>query len=684
MRNISFLISLGIILLNSCSKVGESSLFGLNKGKTNETIIKPQPKKISDPKAPDPAQEAVDILLNSNNSKIESVLDALPNLPIDAGKKRPTSEDVTLEELCLTNKSTLQKVVFNRGVIGTDGTTDYAIFLRDKFDYGFLLGKILLEKKNYYIVFQKGREIPVFYVDFETKPKISNFKAGELKPSFDINEESSVLTNILFDEHNHQIMGNQFAQNNSFGEAPKCGKINPPNTPPVTPDPTEHYSLETLQNDDGKYSNQELTIYYAQVEANVDMSKLKKKMQETGKCITAYQVLKKAAQLTSLTSKPLLSKINSSGKNNIEGRTLRASCDERTAVAMTQLGNEGDDQTKLYGLRTYVVKLVTTIGLNDDQNSLHLNPLILYGNDGSELPSLNHLKLSPYVTQIEEFPEINKKVLTAFIPIGDLFDCQGIREKAGVAGDNLKRTSEAMEKLGLSNTTLDYEIEIAHNGDEENNGNAKCKGKNPLSSPLVIHIGEDSLLTTKKAPLSFDLNGDGIKESVSGWPKAMDFKFRSKTGFLIVNAHKKYEKKSLSGVNLLGHHTDYSFLKNIRNAPFSDGHDALSALDVNNDGSIDQKDRIELESNGKEISALKILSIWFDFNQDGIKQRNEIQSLEGYGIKALSTKVESVGEKVRASGGKGSITTESAVIFKKSHKKLNGLFKVYDLWLESK
>jgi hypothetical protein len=124
----------------------------------------------------------------------------------------------------------------------------------------------------------------------------------------------------------------------------------------------------------------------------------------------------------------------------------------------------------------------------------------------------------------------------------------------------------------------------------------------PIAIPLT---NEDSLTALmSEHTVRFDLDGTGSK-SYSHW-------ITPKAGWLVYDGNGS--KRITSGLQLFGNVTFWIF--------WSNGYDALSALDDDGDGRL----------RGRE---LKGLAVWRDRNEDGVSEVNEVTALDDLGIASL-------------------------------------------------
>ena len=120
--------------------------------------------------------------------------------------------------------------------------------------------------------------------------------------------------------------------------------------------------------------------------------------------------------------------------------------------------------------------------------------------------------------------------------------------------------------------------------------------------PIILDIDGDGIETVGlNAGVLFDHNADGIKTG-TGWVGKDD-------GLLVLD--KNNNGKIDSGAELFG---DNTLLKNGQKA--KDGFEAISDLDVNQDGKLNSSDAV--------FSSLRV---WQDINQDGVSQFGELKTL---------------------------------------------------------
>ena len=134
------------------------------------------------------------------------------------------------------------------------------------------------------------------------------------------------------------------------------------------------------------------------------------------------------------------------------------------------------------------------------------------------------------------------------------------------------------------------------------------------STPIILDLNGDGVRTLMMSEgVEFDLLSNG-KPVQTGWVSAGD-------GLLVMD--RNGDQSINDGAELFGSST---LLANGTKAP--DGYTALSELDANKDGVINQQDE-----------AFAKLGVWIDSNSDGHSGYGEIKTLAELGIKQLSLQV---------------------------------------------
>ena len=133
----------------------------------------------------------------------------------------------------------------------------------------------------------------------------------------------------------------------------------------------------------------------------------------------------------------------------------------------------------------------------------------------------------------------------------------------------------------------------------------------PRRDPLALDLDGDGIETRgADGRVLFDHNGDGVKTG-TGW-------VRSDDGLLVLDRNSNGTIDN--GGELFGVDTTKSDGKKA-----TDGFDALSDLDSNDDGVFDAKD-----------SRFADVRIWRDLNQDGVSQSKELSTLSANNIRSIS------------------------------------------------
>ena len=129
--------------------------------------------------------------------------------------------------------------------------------------------------------------------------------------------------------------------------------------------------------------------------------------------------------------------------------------------------------------------------------------------------------------------------------------------------------------------------------------------------PLALDLDGDGIETRgADGRVVFDHNGDGVKTG-TGWLRPDD-------GWLVLDRNSN--GKIDNGGELFGVDTVKS-----DGTKASDGFDALSDLDSNDDGVFDSKD-----------TRFADVRIWRDLNQDGVSQSSELSTLAANNIRSIS------------------------------------------------
>lgn len=164
-------------------------------------------------------------------------------------------------------------------------------------------------------------------------------------------------------------------------------------------------------------------------------------------------------------------------------------------------------------------------------------------------------------------------------------------------------------------------------------GNHVCTAPRPPSepppcdddcqSPIVLSLHGGYHLTSSADGVLFDIDADGIKESVAWTPP------NSEVGFLALDRNRNGTIES--GAELFGDSTTLSDGNLAAN-----GFEALAELDSNRDGEIDAND-----------PAWQNLLLWTDMSHDGSSQASELVPIRNSDVLAISTHYKPSGKKDR-------------------------------------
>lgn len=170
------------------------------------------------------------------------------------------------------------------------------------------------------------------------------------------------------------------------------------------------------------------------------------------------------------------------------------------------------------------------------------------------------------------------------------------REAGGYLLKLLSPFAEAKQVAELKRTLFDIEMKIQ---DYE-----KRRAVTPILIPLVPGASFEDLVS-REAAVAFDLDGSGLAQRWQWITPAAGWLVYRGTG----------ERRVDSGIRILGSRTFWIF--------WSDGYDALAALDDDGDGIVA----------GRELNAL---AIWRDGNGNGVAEAGEIRPVRDWGVSALS------------------------------------------------
>ena len=170
----------------------------------------------------------------------------------------------------------------------------------------------------------------------------------------------------------------------------------------------------------------------------------------------------------------------------------------------------------------------------------------------------------------------------------------------------MDEVEEMMDSLITGDTTI-YEDSAEEIKNEEKNY-TEAENQAPQRDPLIIHFNDEDeiLLTSLEDGVNFDLDNNGFDEKTA-WIGTED-------AFLAVdiNGNERID----NGGELFG---DRFVMPN--NQTSRSGFEALSSLDLNDDGKID-----------KEDDCFNILLLWFDTNHNGKTDDNELIKIKDANI----------------------------------------------------
>lgn len=248
--------------------------------------------------------------------------------------------------------------------------------------------------------------------------------------------------------------------------------------------------------------------------------------------------------------------------------------------------------------------------------------------------------------------------------------------KSSTQGDSTRPTSwyRVNAPYSVSGSNLSINNRAYGNGDDVTGGlslnhvmfspaqGAQVATNDDASSPLVLDLDRDDKLSLTPVPKKgsafprFDLLALGY-QTLTGWVKPND-------GLLALDVNN--DGKINDGTELFGE-ASYSVkpVGKFELSPFMDGFQALAQYDLNHDGVIDEKDAI-----------FSKLLIWRDKNMNGISEKGELRTLKEEKIKAIylaKTKLGTVGNWPKVNGNQ--IRLEGGFVWEDGTKG-----KIFDVW----
>jgi len=219
--------------------------------------------------------------------------------------------------------------------------------------------------------------------------------------------------------------------------------------------------------------------------------------------------------------------------------------------------------------------------------------------------------------------------------------CQGSTVMYGYYNPS---ASASLGPCDISSLVRDYPSDNPPPPEDPHPGSAECP-----TSPIIINLASGEYrLTGLDSPVSFDLDGDGLVDTV-GWTVP-------ETAVAFLALDRDGDGLITTGRELFG---DATLLRSSTRAP--NGFVALQEFDANGDGNIDSRDAI-----------WQSLLLWVDTNHDGISQREEIQRIASSSIASISLAHRYVG---RRDGNGNLYRFEGQVKLRRGDTR-----PIYDVW----
>jgi hypothetical protein len=619
MFNISLFIC-SFLFLSSCS---DSSGNRSDRSTTNSN----PPTEPEESFSYEPLQQ----LSVSSVHKNSHTIDMLPILPQSAAQYKPEMGQLKFQKICqgASTISSLKRVKFQVGSIGTDINTDFKIYYADNME-AYYVGDVQIDiDHKYMIVFAPGKSVPLFYVKYQdnypqilggqnTNGLITTDEQTISAPTF----SAQVLTHENKLEKDYHLL--------TAGQ-PRCGRKSGPG-------PTANF-IDT-----------EITFYSASYQGELP----RKEGTTQISCVNALQAIHSSlAHLQKKQSAPLKLMPVSNRLNAMQGNILRLACNRSSYIVPTSVTT---DKIRYIGHSLYLAKLTMSVDKQTKNEDLYFNPKLHISDIALEYPTYDSIALSPYISEVSDSQDSSLKEIVAFIPFDHLIDCKKLYEQTGnvYQAHPEKRTLSTQIMQEFDSTTKSIQFEFSLGGTDEETVAEKCKGDGGKTSPLIIQFGSPSEVAVLKKPVFFDYDQDGKKDTIFGWPK---YNAKNPVGVILY--------KDKNSVQLLGNTTKLQ-----GKMSFADGHDALAVLDINKDGKIDSTDKI-----------LDVyLFIWFDKNNNAQIEKNEIVTFNQMNIAGIDVaNVFPLAQKV-SHPKLAYIDTANKVLLKK-----NALPAViYDLWFTVK
>jgi len=517
----------------------------------------------------------------SSVHKNSHIIDMLPILPLEANQYKPEMNQLKFQKICKNNNSSnLKKVKFIHGKVRTDINTDTNIYYAENINF-YYVGDVELDKNlKYMIVFSPEKPMPLIYVKYHNGyPEIIENENSNIQESYiPTSLNSEILTEEEIIEADYKLL---------TSNKPKCGKKE-------NPEPT---SL---------FTNKEITLYTGFYEGEISIQKNDGNIS----CVNALQAIHSSlAHLQKRQKKPLKVYPIANKLNAMQGNILRLACNNSSYIVPTSLNQEN---LEYIGHSVYLAKIIMSVDKNSNVEDLYFSPQVLVPDVELNYPTHKAIRLSSYVSEVTSSVDESLKEVTAYIPINHLIDCKKLYEQVGYNyhANPEKRPLSTQVMHEFDNSTKAIQLAFALGESDEDSAAEKCKGDVPKTSPLIIQLNSEKPISVLNKVVNFDYNLDGKKESILGWPH---YSLKNQIGFIIY--------KDKNHIQLIGNNSKFHKKNN-----FADGHEALSYFDNDKNGDIDSADKVLDRS----------LFIWFDKNNNGNVDPNELTTFKKYGITKIN------------------------------------------------